>query len=339
MGEKFFLKPYSHYDVYHKRSFHDLLVVEVDTGIIRGFFLPPQPGEIYTTVLEPELITNLQDFPDHANVKFFTIDPLGLTPDWYEQGFEVEEALTWKATARVKAAAALAWKTAGFTPEDVIPWQKVEVKDAVVARKLVDAGIPRDTLKSWRMKPTEIVEWTDQGFDAQTVQEWRKQKMSPTEAKAWQQEQVTPDDAARWRSLGMNVATSQPLRAQNTSPLSILQAQAQANEIPPKDEAILFWGFDFPDRPDRPPVPEHRLQTVISHGCKVDFYGKPANVRFFYVTVAASELRIPYTRQIHKLSPPTIAPDWDEQLRQFCQETNIEWQQPGWHLATLWESS
>ena len=93
------------------------------------------------------------------------------------------------------------------------------------------------------------------------------------------------------------------------------------------------------------PVDEALIGLVDEHGCKVDCYGKPANIRFFYVSVVAAECQLLWTNQppwgngIERLGQPSVQPDWSERLAAFCAAHQIPWQQPGWHIATRWLSS
>ncbi|WP_088239490.1 hypothetical protein [Calothrix rhizosoleniae] len=317
MSEQFLLKQFSYYSHSSQRWVNDLLVVDANTQDIRGFFIPPRPGEVYVKVYKPEDILNLQDFPEHTKIKFFEIYPLNLSPDWQELGFTVELALQWKVTTQLQAELALAWKNAGFAPEEIKSWYNFGAKEPVVARRLLELGLQAQDIKVWGIKPAEIVTWVEQGFDAQTAKKWHKQGISPVDARTWQSENVTPEDVVLRNSL-----------------------EIRDEIVPPRDVAILFWGFDFPEKPDIPPVPWEILgDKKGNYGCKVDFYGKPANISFFYIGVEESELRIHWSNEIYYLSPPQVKPEWEESLRSFCQEMNIKWQEPGWHLAALWESS
>ncbi|MEM8640692.1 MAG: hypothetical protein AAGG51_18020 [Cyanobacteria bacterium P01_G01_bin.54] len=397
MIERFYLKPYSYYNHYAKKWLEDLLVVEAGSAQVLGFFMAPQPGEVYNQTYDPSEIQNLDTFPQYSKILFFSIYPHGIGPEWQDLGFTIEAALPWKA-AQLKPVVALAWQQAGFAPHEVRAWQRSRngTQNAAIARQLLDAGIPAEDLKQWPVKSEQILAWVEQGFDASStapwqrfkaadpisarqlltygqspkeltrwnlkglslreiwdwleqgfdisrVRAWQQQGISPAQAQGWQQLGIEPEDAAQRREQGISLARLQTLQAQGKLP-DFLTA-ASADRAAGQDIGILFWGFDFPDQPDQPPVAESLVGQVGDEGCKVDVYGKPANIRFFYVTVVAAECQLPWRQpmpwgnRIERLGSPPVQPGWSVRLAAFCRTHNIPWQQPGWHVATRWLSS
>ncbi|MDJ1174518.1 hypothetical protein [Roseofilum capinflatum] len=394
MTGRFNLKPYSYYNHHVNKWIQDYLVIEAHSDTILGFFMEPQPGEVYGQTYDPQEIRNLSDFPEYSNLRFFSIYPHGIEPRWQELGFTLEEALPWKGTAQLKPDVALGWHQAGFAPHEVRAWQRGRngTQDPAIARRLLDLGIEPEDLKQWPVKPEQILAWVEQGFDPRStapwqqfqepdavmarqlcdrgytakqltqahlkrlslaeigqwieqgfdinnIRVWQQYGISPAEAAGWQELNIKPEDAAQRRDRGITLERLQALQVDGQLPDFLTSSPA------PQDLAILFWGFDFPHQPDRPPVDESLVGQVDAQGCKVDFYGKPANIRFFYVTVVAAECQLPWRNQpplgnaIERLGHPAIQPDWVERLAAFCAAHQIPWQEPGWHVATRWVSS
>lgn len=393
MAGRFYLKPYSYYNHRAKKWLEDLLVVDAEPETILGFFMEPQPGEVYGQTYDPSELQNLADFPQYHHIRFFSIYPHGLEPAWQDLGFSMEDALRWKGSAHLKPEVALTWQQAGFAPHEVRAWRQGRngTQDAAIACQLLNAGLQAEDLKRWSIKPEQILSWVEQGFDAPSANRWQQFKepdaviarqmsdrgylpkdltrwnlkklpfqeiwdwleqgfeldqirvwqqygIRPAEARGWQQLGIEPDDAAQRREQGITPAKLQALQVDGQLPDFLTTPPA------PQNLAILFWGFDFSE-PDRPPVDEALMGQVGAHGCKVDFYGKPANIRFFYVTVVAAECQVVWSQQpswgnrIERLGQPTVQPDWAERLAAFCVAHQIPWQEPCWHVATRWVSS
>lgn len=393
MAGSFYLKPYSYYSHYAKKWLQDLLVVDGSSEMILGFFMEPQPGEVYGKTYEPNEIRNLGDFPKYSNIRFFSIYPHGIEQQWQDLGFTIEDALSWKGTAQLKPDVALAWQQAGFAPHEVKAWQQNRngTQDPATAHRLLDMGIQPENLKGWQVKPNIILAWVEQGFDARSTNRWQQFKGAEpmvasqlinrgytpdkltrwklggfplTEIWDWIERGFDVDNAATWRGYGINPAEAagwqqlsiEPADAAQRRERGITLSQVQALQVGGKlpdfltssptfqDIGILFWGFDF-QQPDVPPVDESLVGQVGAYGCKVDYYGKPANIRFFYVTVVATECQIPWSNQppygnrIERLGHPSVQPNWAERLAAFCAVHDIPWQEPSWHVATRWLSS
>ncbi len=383
MSARFKLKSWSNF----------LLVEEIETKKILGYFMPPQPGEIYIKTYELDEISNLEAFPEHKNVKFFWIYPLELEPLWEQLQFTVEEALTWKHEGKLSAEKAKAWRDAGFDVEATQAWRKINARlEPAVAKELAAANCSPSELKEWlnnRIFPDRVLAWRNEGFASQEARKWQEKKFSPQDAISWKQEKVSPNDAAYWRDMGLDKNASFPWREQGFSAhayyqwngygiktpeqakiwrdsglefeqvlrwrnagytdLEILQKIATRGKYWCPDEVILFWGFTYPE-PDKVPwQPEHpnerffdqwqqRFQRLTDRyeptelGCKIDVFGRPANICFFYVTLTDSEI-VGYEGKAQQFQFPKVQSHWEGNLKIFCQVLGLPWKTPEWQIV------
>ncbi len=232
MVAKYRLKRYSN-DLLLKAWPNDLLVEEIETEKILGFFMPPQPGEVYRQTYEPETIINLADFPEYQDIKFFWLYPLGLDPAWESYNFEVEEALAWKSVGKFKAEAAKDWREHGFSLQSAQEWVKTTYKfhplngkmTPEIARKLTDLNLntndvislfnsglkPKDIdinalekLVNYGLNTDEIKEWIKYGVPLSDILAWINLDFVPKQAGEWHKYNLSPSEAQAWFPLGVS---------------------------------------------------------------------------------------------------------------------------------------
>ncbi|MDJ0582053.1 hypothetical protein [Crocosphaera sp.] len=213
MVVKYRLKNYSN-DLLIAAWPNDILVEEIDTEKILGFFMPPQPGEVYRKIYEPETIINLADFPQYKDIKFFWLWPLGLDSDWESYNFEVEEALVWKSIGKFKAEAAKDWRDHGFSVQLAQKWFKTTSRfhplngkmTPEIARKFTDLNLTTDEIIAWfqsGLKPKDIdlnavEKLVDYGLNSNEIQEWIRYSVPLGDILTWINLDVIPKQATDW---------------------------------------------------------------------------------------------------------------------------------------------
>ncbi|MGK7884582.1 MAG: hypothetical protein AB4057_08145 [Crocosphaera sp.] len=213
MGFKYRLKNYSN-DLLIAAWPNDILVEEIDTQKILGFFMPPQPGEVYRTIYEPETIINLSDFPQYKDIKFFWLWPLGLESDWESYNFEVEEALVWKSIGKFKTEAAKNWRDYGFSVQLAQEWFKTTSRfhplngkmTPDIARKFTDLNITTDEILAWfqsGLKPKDIdinavEKLVNYGLNTNEIREWIQYDVPLADILTWITLNVVPKQAGDW---------------------------------------------------------------------------------------------------------------------------------------------
>lgn len=104
-------------------------------------------------------------------------------------------------------------------------------------------------------------------------------------------------------------------------------------------DALLYYGFDFLSVEEDHTPEEDELDKwygTKTHGCEVDSHCSGDFPVYF---VAVKDSRKTAHRGFPKELAPNaleIKPEWDALLRAFCKEAGIEWQEPGWVLASYW---
>ncbi|MGK7878570.1 MAG: hypothetical protein AB4060_00475 [Crocosphaera sp.] len=213
MGFKYRLKNYSN-DLLIAAWPNDILVEDIETKKILGFFMPPQPGEVYRTIYEPETIINLADFPQYKDIKFFWLWPLGLESDWESYNFEVEEAIVWKSIGKFKAEAAKDWRDHGFSVQLAQEWFKTTSRfhplngkmTPKIARSLIDLNLTTDEIIAWfqsGLKPKDIdinavEKLVDYGLNSNEIQEWIRYSVPLADILTWINLNVVPKQAGDW---------------------------------------------------------------------------------------------------------------------------------------------
>jgi len=229
----------------------DIWVIDADTDQPLGYFFPPIPGEVYAQTFEPEQIINLDDFPAHRNLKFFSILYFNLEPEWEQLGFSIEQALPWKHRGR-KPEQAAPWQALGMSYEEHGPWVRKRC-DAIEAGQWIEEGYIDPNNNPWLklgihyadaqpwiqagIDTRQAREWCKAGFDVNSVNDWSAVGLkTPGEARLWRDsKKMTPEQFqdwyTPWQAVGFSIATalgwqddygiSDPQEAQILSGLSI----------------------------------------------------------------------------------------------------------------------
>ena len=179
----------------------DIWVIDATTHQPLGYFFPPMPGEVYTQTFEPEQIVNLEEFPAHQSIKFFSILYFNLEPEWEQLGFTIQQALPWKNRGR-KPEQAAPWHKLGLTYEAHGPWVRKRCQ-AQEAKQWIAADYPNPDDNPWLKLGIHYADaspWMQSGFDAQQAREWRKAGFDANSANDWCAVNLaTPGEARLWR--------------------------------------------------------------------------------------------------------------------------------------------
>ncbi|MGK7955690.1 MAG: hypothetical protein AB4063_10585 [Crocosphaera sp.] len=205
---------------------NDILVEEIETQKILGFFMPPQPGEVYRTTYEPDIIINLADFPQYKDIKFFWLWPLGLDSDWERYNFEVEEALVWKSIGKFQAKEAKDWRDHDFSVQSAQAWFKTTSRlhplngkmTVKIARKLTDFNLTTDEVIAWfqsGLKPKDIdinavKKLVDFGLGSDEIKEWVKYDVPLADILTWINLNVVPKQASNWYKYKFSLSEAIP---------------------------------------------------------------------------------------------------------------------------------
>ncbi len=179
----------------------DIWVIDADTNQPLGYFFPPIPGECYAQTFDPEQIINLDEFPAHRTIKFFSILYFNLEPEWEQLGFSIQQALPWKHRGR-KPEQAAPWHALGMTYEEHGPWVRKQC-DALEAKQWIEAGYTNPNDNPWLKLGIHYAEaepWRQAGIDAHEAREWRKARFAVDDVYAWRAVNLgTPGQVGFWR--------------------------------------------------------------------------------------------------------------------------------------------
>jgi len=112
--------------------------------------------------------------------------------------------------------------------------------------------------------------------------------------------------------------------------------------------AYLYYGFDFMDQEsgidpfydreefesyeDMPYEIIHRLEKETTAKVEIDSHCSDEYPIFFVYT----SMRMAWRGESAEIDDLTIHPSWDEEIRKFCEQWGIPFQQPKWRLASYW---